>query len=174
MGQLSERLATHGVKMGKPTLSKIEGGSRQLTAAELTVFAVALNATPNRLLLGDDIEGFIDLTTTMRTSRILARAWANGDELLTSSEPSAQNAKPGALRDYWNRRVEFRRENRPYENTTATEGDKDRLEADGTLPRLVKQFEAARAQGVDDAFLLDYLAMASRYADTQQTLEEDS
>lgn len=74
--------------MGVNTLSKIELGNRGVDVDELVALALALETTPNRLILTPDASADpVDLTPELATSREHAWRWATGeDEVLLGDE----------------------------------------------------------------------------------------
>lgn len=75
--EVSEKLDELGVPMLKTTLSKIENSARQVNVDELVALALALDVTPNYLLLtnrADDAE--IALTPTRALTSAEAWDWA--------------------------------------------------------------------------------------------------
>lgn len=111
---LSERLRPHGVQMTKATLSKIEGGSRQVTAEELPALALALNATPNRLLIGESAEGPGPLSVSPAIDpRALKRvwSWAQGEFPL---EDMTFEGESGGEKGFTEAAIEFREHQRRF------------------------------------------------------------
>jgi transcriptional regulator with XRE-family HTH domain len=72
-----EKLAELGVPMLKTTLSKIENAGRGVDVDELVALALALDVTPNRLLLPDRADGEeIDLAPNETSTSSEAWTWA--------------------------------------------------------------------------------------------------
>ena len=77
---LAERMETVGRPVGESTLTNIELGHRRVDVDDLVALAVALDTTPNRLLLGDDAdETRVDLTSTISASAVDVWGWACGE-----------------------------------------------------------------------------------------------
>lgn len=80
LGQLAERMTELGRPVLKSGLSKLEQGQRRVDVDELVALALALEVTPNRLLLdavADDEP--IRLTEAYETNRAQAWAWSCGE-----------------------------------------------------------------------------------------------
>lgn len=98
--------------MTRQIVSKTEEADRRIDVDDLVALAVALDTTPNRLLLpgdADDAEP-VELTPEVRVSALDAWKWAVGDEPLP-----AGCAPPGRqilIRD--DRERVFTRENQPH------------------------------------------------------------
>lgn len=103
---LSERLRLLGHPLSVSGLSKIELGQRRVDVDDLIALAVALDVTPNRLLLPDSAEQkIVDLTPGRGFHESAIWWWAQGAEQL----PSRQF--PGAgVSD-----LDFARECRPHD-----------------------------------------------------------
>lgn len=97
---LSTRLEELGCKIPPSGIHKIEHGKRSVDVDELVALALALNTTPNRLLLGERawVEG-VALTPSVATTGHRAWAWANGDFPLTSTYPKTMS-EPEVLDDF--------------------------------------------------------------------------
>lgn len=83
--------------LGRPTLgttvNKIETGARRVDVDDLVAIALALNTTPNRLLLNDpaDQRDQIEMAPEVTARGLQAWAWANGEQtLLPACEPLGQ------------------------------------------------------------------------------------
>jgi hypothetical protein len=99
-------------------LSKVENATRRVTVDELVDLAVALNVSPNRLLLPGDIEPAevaahletdqepLALTPSLTVEPTAAWAWAAGDEPLPT-DPEQHDFDPFAV-------LQFARENQPH------------------------------------------------------------
>lgn len=129
LDELSARLDQLGRPIQRSGLSKIEAGDRRVDADDLMALAVALDVTPNRLLLtADASEETVEIThdASTRVPRRTAWAWADGDDML--SEPTVAHMK-GAHRgedgEPWlpstqeirDIVVRFSNENRPHDPT---------------------------------------------------------
>lgn len=82
LDDLARRLVELGRPILKSGLSKVESGERRVDVDDLMALALALNATPNRLLLeaaaDDELTQLTD-NPTLLCSRIQAWAWACGE-----------------------------------------------------------------------------------------------
>ena len=103
-------LAAAVERLGRPMImqivSKTEAGERRLDIDDLIAFAVALDTSPNRLLLTGSAaaDQFIDLTPAVRISELDAWNWASGLEPLpaeTGKEPGSacRREKPGEVQN---------------------------------------------------------------------------
>lgn len=159
-----QELARHGCVLSLSTLSRMETGKgRGPTIEELLALAVIFGVTPNRLLIGDQTESSVEVTTQVSTTHILAWYWANSDEPLLSTEQVDSLSDPDERAAYQHRRDSFRKRERPYDPPDRTPWEVvKRLEADGTLPRLFEAFEGALEAGMYSQDALDYLAFQNR------------
>lgn len=173
---VQDQLEHHGCTLSLSTLSRMETGKgRGPTVDELLALAVIFDVAPNRLLMGATENTHVQVTQQVTASHLLVWAWANGEEPLLPAEDLGPNGKPDALREYRRRRGPFREQNRPYDEPTTTRWDDiERLEKDGTLPKLFTQFQLTQRAGIDGPALLDYLALASRISESQLGPEDDS
>lgn len=78
--QLVERLALAGHKVPRTAISEIETGGRRVTVDDLVALALALEVTPNTLLLpdSDSPETVVSLTSLASIPSRQAWAWAQG------------------------------------------------------------------------------------------------
>lgn len=107
---LAERMAELGRPILKSGLSKLEKGERRVDVDDLMALALALEVTPNRLLLteeADDEE--VELTEGYTTNRRQAWAWSCGEWAEGSRFPFAyfSGGRVPAFR--------FQTENRPHD-----------------------------------------------------------
>lgn len=116
--ELADRVTLLGRPMSGPVVSKTEKLDRRVDVDDLVAFAVALNTTPNRLLLTADADGSeIDLTPNATVWTSQAWMWATGklplslwkqpvpwEPVSESSEQAEEEAK------------EFMRENAPHDH----------------------------------------------------------
>ncbi len=110
---LAERLAALGHPIADTGITKIEKGMRGVDVDDLTALALALEVTPNRLLMPEIDVADVD-ARHMITPGILHKsrqlwAWATGEV------PFA--GKPASVTDDWDTRgaqVSFNRENQPH------------------------------------------------------------
>lgn len=111
-----DELAALAGRVGRPMtrqiVSKTEAAGRRIDVDDLVAFAVALDTTPNRLLLpgsASDAEP-VELTPEVRVPALDAWKWATGDEPLPAG--AAPPARQLLIRD--DRERLFVRENRPH------------------------------------------------------------
>jgi len=111
--ELSERLERLGRPIPVLGLSRLERGERRVDADDLVALALALEVTPNRLMLPDvDRPGISTrwlLTPTATGDPQELWTWAQGEELLeTPLERLTEEDRPGD-RLFW-----FTNDNKPY------------------------------------------------------------
>jgi transcriptional regulator with XRE-family HTH domain len=82
--QLAALLGALGRPMLGTAVNKIETGARRVDVDDLVAIALALNTTPNRLLLNDpaDRRDRIEMTPEVTAAGFQAWAWANGVQTL--------------------------------------------------------------------------------------------
>jgi transcriptional regulator with XRE-family HTH domain len=125
LDDLSRRLGELGRLIPKSGLSKIESGERRVDVDDLTALAIALQVTPNRLLLTGGVEDVqIGLTEDYSTSDRAAWQWSCADDVhqvLNVLDPRSKELHDGfrnpAGRFSDGERVtvlDFKRENRPH------------------------------------------------------------
>jgi transcriptional regulator with XRE-family HTH domain len=102
-GQLAERMTALGVPLQLNLISRTEKGTRTPDLPEILALALALDVTPNRLLLTADAraDDEIALSPTTDATSLRAWAWASGERPLDSSDWMAVHA--------------FAEENRPHD-----------------------------------------------------------
>lgn len=109
--EISRRLAILGRPLSVSTLSKIEQRNRRIDVDDLMALAIALEATPNRLLLPGEVgdqetDPLVDLADGIHATPLAAWRWASGDLPLSPHEWS------GGARGRIHR---FRAINRPHD-----------------------------------------------------------
>lgn len=173
---VQEQLEQHGCTLSLSTLSRMETGKGRGPAVdELLALAAIFDVAPNRLLIGTTEKTYVQVTPQIRVIHQMAWAWANGEEPLVSVDRLSPESQDRALDEYRRRRPPFRAKNRPYDEPTITTwGDVERLERDGTLPKLLTEFQLAKRAGIEHSALLDYLTLATRIADARLGPENDS
>lgn len=113
-GALSERLSALGRPILANGITKIEKGTRRVDTDDLVALAVALDTTPNRLLLPGASNGeLVELTASTRVSWEIAWKWADGDEPLPSGIVDDVSAE--AHKAHLKRRERFAGEGRPHD-----------------------------------------------------------
>lgn len=109
------RLAKALEELGNPIpatgITRIEKGQRRVDADDLVALAIALDVTPNALLLPPTPAEDVALTPAVHTSALNAWKWATGDTALPRESPI-----PLGYEEAVSRQQAFRHENRPYES----------------------------------------------------------
>ncbi|MFI5064771.1 MAG: hypothetical protein ACHP9Z_12440 [Streptosporangiales bacterium] len=175
--QLSARMKELGQPIQPTGVTKIEQQERRVDADDLVALAVALETTPNRLLLPADGGAVavtspsgrsgvisdggteVELTPAVRVPVWDAWLWATGESPLIYG-PDRES--PLAARVAEERLNAFIRENRPHDPVEAHYFDKAELRRHPELVRaaaaLVRQ---ARQEGVPVHLLHDFIELAS-------------
>lgn len=84
-----ERLEAVGHPMTASAISRVEQADRRVDVDDLVAFAIALNVTPNRLLLTPDASAEpVDLTPNITVTRERAWQWATGELPLRDQPPT--------------------------------------------------------------------------------------
>jgi transcriptional regulator with XRE-family HTH domain len=86
-GQLAELLGALGRPMQPTAINKIETGARRVDVDDVVAISLALNTTPNRLLLNDpaDHQAELEVAPHVGAAAFQAWAWANGQQVLLPS-----------------------------------------------------------------------------------------
>lgn len=114
---LSKRLERLGHPLLASGLSKIETGARRADVDDLTALAIALDVSPNRLLLpGTAGKKKVELTSEAEATEVTAWRWATGEAALPND---LWTDTPGGID--LDRAKEFRKENRPHDRETGIE-----------------------------------------------------
>src|SRR4051812_42544798 len=138
LAQLAEALGELGRPISVSGLSKIERGDRRVDVDDLVTLAVALDVSPNRLLLpapkadGETRPEDIALTATKRAPWRRAWLWATGAQALPGSSRSVD------LHGQW------RSENRPHDEPLR---DQDFKNMSRWIDEAVAALERAKAAG---------------------------
>lgn len=157
LADLSAKLSDLGFNLGKNALSKLETGQRNMTAEELVAIAVALDVTPNRLLLGgsspDDMGQVVRIANTWEITLAEAWAWASGEELPDSSTPGADKSWSDHLRA-----DKFRVENRPHRppTTLAMDQYRDLVEL-GVFNAVTEAVRRVESMGYSSDVIVDHI-----------------
>jgi transcriptional regulator with XRE-family HTH domain len=106
-------LSLYLTELGRPIsasgITKLEQESRRVDVDDLAALAIALDVTPNRLLLDPESDdAMVSLTDEVEVTRKESWQWATGDEPL----PEPETEIPHYDAD---RRALFQRENRPHQ-----------------------------------------------------------
>lgn len=144
---LSQRMGELGRPILRTGLAKIESGERRVDVDDLIALAIALQVTPNRLLLSSPVEHqLVELTATISWRDIDAWQWASGDGRVIP-EPDSAAWEPLNLHA-------FTSENRPHQPPVLLPPDEWRR-----LAPFEKRFEDLRADveaaGLDIRALTD-------------------
>lgn len=110
--ELSELLKRHGRGLSAETLGKVEKRERRIDVDDLVALAVALDTSPNRLLLPGDASDaeLVELTPDVEVSALDAWKWAVGEEPLPAgTAPPDRQILVRDDRERW-----FTRENQPH------------------------------------------------------------
>lgn len=130
---LSQRMGEIGRPMLRTGLAKIESGERRVDVDDLMALAIALQVTPNRLLLGSPPEGadfgIVQLTPRLAHMGEDAWLWACGERRI-----------PGFAAWMPEGTVEWMKENRPHRPPVLLAPDEWRK-----LAPFEKRFEELRA-----------------------------
>jgi 8-oxo-dGTP diphosphatase len=111
---LSGLLVRLGRTLSAETLGKIERRERRIDVDDLVAFAIALDTTPNRLLLPGNAsdDELVELAPEVEVSPLDAWKWATGDEALDRDSVPLPPDRQVLIRD--DRERLFTRENRPH------------------------------------------------------------
>jgi 8-oxo-dGTP pyrophosphatase MutT (NUDIX family)/transcriptional regulator with XRE-family HTH domain len=110
--ELSELLKRHGRGLSAETLGKVEKRERRIDVDDLVALAVALDTSPNRLLLPGDASDaeLVELAPDVEVSALEAWKWAVGEEPLPAgTAPPDRQVLVRDDRERW-----FTRENQPH------------------------------------------------------------
>jgi 8-oxo-dGTP pyrophosphatase MutT (NUDIX family)/transcriptional regulator with XRE-family HTH domain len=178
-GLSTARLASAVSDLGQPlwptAITKIEAGDRRVDVDDLVALAIALDTTPNRLLLADAsggktilrhpgdttgrpvdsfAAGTVDLTPAVQTPLLDAWEWATGDRPLSSPAAEAETTAADE------RVTGFRRENRPHAPAERYFDKAVLREHPELLRQAAALVRAARAEGVGHLLLHDFIDLA--------------
>jgi 8-oxo-dGTP pyrophosphatase MutT (NUDIX family)/transcriptional regulator with XRE-family HTH domain len=169
--QLAAILQDLGQPIQATGITKTEAGTRRIDIDDLVALAVALDVSPNRLLLPgeggathDEARSWsdgteVDLTPVVRVPVMDAWAWATGESPLPwpRDEPVTRAAE-----EHLNA---FRQENRPHAPGEARYFDKAKLRSHPELVRRAALLvHAARQEGVPLSLVHDFITLAAMTA----------
>jgi hypothetical protein len=152
-GTTVRALATRLLALGRPILAsgitKVEQGARRVDVDDLVALALALEVTPNRLLLpGTASEERVDLLDEVNSSSKTAWLWASGELDLWDRPTVDRNLDLNRVR-------QFRQRNRPHDRADVS---LDELEQHASvLAELSRAAAKARASGLSMTTIVDYL-----------------
>lgn len=140
---LARLLDTVGRPITSSALSRVEQGERRVDVDDLVALAVALDVTPNHLLLTEDAsDELVELTPAVTATRERAWQWASGDLPLRDTPPQRDEA--GRLRLGDLAKVEARRPHEPI----ASMSFEQTIEHLQVLAEVRRAVRAAEAQGL--------------------------
>ena len=164
--ELSERLRSLGRPVLPSGLSKIETGDRRVDVDDLVALALALETTPNRLLLpagaGADKVALTELVDVPEDD---AWRWASGDTNLHEYPWG----RPGLVSDH----DHFWAENRPHDPPTEMAVETRERHA-ALLEALDAAWRAARDEGISRAELTRWLETRERVTATDSGRATDA
>jgi hypothetical protein len=168
---LSERLRRLGRPIWPTGITKIEAGRvedgegvRRVDVDDLIALALALDVSPNRLLLPESAtDEQIDLTPRTRASSLALWRWATGDEELRLDV----GHKDPSVRLDLDRTERFRTENRPHD-PMANVPFQRLIENEDVLRPVLEAVDAARERGLSLRAILDWVELATTWRRTLQ------
>ncbi|MGR7023745.1 helix-turn-helix domain-containing protein [Geodermatophilus sp. URMC 62] len=141
-------------------VSKVENGDRRVNADDLVALAVALDVSPNRLLLdgGASESEPVQLTPAVVVPQADAWRWVTGEQQLPQREPKSFEDLVAE--------GDFIRTNRPHDPPSAltTNQLREHIEA-GHLAALREGYTAARDAGLTHSDARDYLDLLRTFDD---------
>ncbi len=153
---LSKRLEQLGHPLMASGLSKIETGDRRADVDDLLALAIALDVSPNGLLLpGTAHDQKVELTPEAETTELMAWRWATGEAALRA--------------DLWtdrpvdidlDRSARFRKENRPHDHSGETSLDDLEEHEEALAPAVRACREAIEKSGLPREDVLQYISLA--------------
>lgn len=156
LSQLSELLTGLGQPISLSGLSKLETGQRRVDVDDLVALALALDVSPNRLLLTEDASNVdvIELTPAVSASEMVAWRWACG----------VRRIRPTWQFDLRRRDKTFERVNRPHDPPDDMTTD-ELLEREkrGDLATLNNGYIEARKAGMTTQSIIGYLRMRDTF-----------
>lgn len=148
--------------MSLDVLTKIEQGRRPVDADDLVALALALDTTPNRLLLpeGAANDEYVKPTENLEMNEGTAWRWATGDVAMRDLWGDAGQSAGSQLA----RQLNFHSENRPHDRRPVVTDDELREHAEA-LDTLVQAAEAAAERGVPWGLMRALLAARDHEGD---------
>lgn len=115
LAELSARLHSLGHPLRTTQIHKIERGERKVDVDDLVALALALDVSPNRLLLPGTADPYesVQLTSELSTTEHAAWRWARGRQTLYAVRPRPPGDWSGLVEETSGRLREFPRVNRP-------------------------------------------------------------
>ena len=145
---LSQQLGKCGRPMQPQVISKIENGDRRVDVDDLVALALALDVTPNRLLLtGEAGIERLQLTTTISVTEDAAWRWACGEHDLFPLDAPTPLHKV----------LRFMAVNRPHKAGQLAILDRELAERPEVLAPIAHAARAVMKQGVSLQTIIDYL-----------------
>ncbi|MGI8701238.1 MAG: helix-turn-helix domain-containing protein [Nocardioidaceae bacterium] len=155
--ELSSRLAQLGRPIAASGITKMEQGTRRVDADDLVALAVALDVTPNRLLLTETAEN----TRTLTLAPLIAGSeravwrWASGERSAMHNLDVASESTAAHVRE---RRASFRTINRPHDPDTAIPVPDKIKHGDTIAPVVRATLDAIEETGLTREQVLAYIA----------------
>jgi transcriptional regulator with XRE-family HTH domain len=164
---LAQRLEQLGHPIALNGLSKLENGKRGVDVDDLIALAIALDCSPNRLMLtsGADEKVRIALTPKARISEHAAWRWAAGDEPIRvepwDEQPTVFNV---------DRVIRFADENRPHDERDNWSIEKVE-EHEDLLGPVALAARVARDGGVPNSTLHSYIDLSRSFDALYRTMK---
>jgi transcriptional regulator with XRE-family HTH domain len=170
--ELSQRLTRLGRPILPSGITKIEQGHRRVDVDDLVALAIALDVSPNRLVLdpGAD-DGELPLTDAVVVTRGQAWDWATGAHPLPEADHAQPDPFPSVTRIITS--DVFARNNRPNEPKPVGTQLKDLLDLGETIDPVWEAAKAAmRTAGVTFDQVIEYLHVAHTMDTTLRAMIE--
>lgn len=167
LADVSKRMGELGQPVSVSGLSKVELGQRRVDVDELVALAIALDVSPNRLLLpGEASDDVVFLTTEAQAESSVAWKWAAGDSPLPT---------PGTFDvDDVSR---FGRENRPHDPPDETLFRDVMKHGELLMEATETVLSVQERTGLSPSTILDYIEMRremQRLADSYRRARKES
>jgi transcriptional regulator with XRE-family HTH domain len=156
--ELADRVTELGRPMSAPVVSKTEKLDRRIDVDDLVAFAVALDVSPNRLLLASAADGEpVELATEVTVPARNAWLWAVGESYLKEDLIRATGHREADM----TRWARFYRENRPYADPIPTVDEFSPLEAQHreAFGRLRRAVDGLLDQGIEKQHVTEWLRL---------------
>lgn len=162
--ELSERLTALGRPIPTLGLSRVERGERRIDADDLVALALALDVSPNALLMPPTArqDVAVALAPNATASEVTAWRWATGDSEFPAN-PWADDHGVALDLDSTGRPERFRRENRPHDPPNDTD-IRDVVKHEREAEDVMAAVSALRARGVSLKSIVGWLETAEDMA----------
>lgn len=155
LSEVAGRVTDLGRPMSLNTVSKIERGERQVSVDDLVALAIALDVSPNRLLLTPTSgEERVELTRDSGATAETVWRWATGEHAL----PVVPWGEPHVM-DF-DRIRDFRLKNRPHDPPDTTPAS-EVFERKDVLDPVVESINEARRRGLSIQSILAYVKLVT-------------